>query len=72
MSPNMKDLTYNQLEWWGNEYLRLRYALPKEVNFLKFLEHRNDYKAHAEKKLRDWANNQRIGPMAQHSPIILN
>jgi hypothetical protein len=68
----MDDLTYDQLEWWGQEYRRLRHALPKGITFACFLEHRESYKQHAEIKLRDWRENPRIGPMAEHTPIIIN
>jgi len=67
-------MNYSQadIEYWGEEYLRLRHALPDTTTFQVFLVAPQHYKRYAENRIRDWTQNPRIMPMAHHSPILLN
>ena len=67
-------MEYSQadIEYLGEEYLRLRHALPSGTTFRIFLQAPSYYQRYAENRLRDWTDNPRIMPMAQHSPILLN
>lgn len=63
-------LTYQKLEYWANEYRRLRYALPRGTRFIDFLNLRDRYVQYAKKRLRDWSANQRLA--LGRVPIFLN
>ena len=67
-------MNYSQadIEYWGDEYLRLRHALPPSTTFQIFLQSPSAYQRYAENRIRDWGDNPRIMPMAHHSPILLN
>lgn len=68
----MEDLTHDEIEHWAKEYRRLRYGLPRGTTFAHFIMAPHHYTSYAEGQLQDWSENTRIGPIAQHSPIILN
>lgn len=67
-------MEYSQadIEYWGEEYLRLRHALPSGTTFRIFLQAPSYYQRYAENRIRDWADNPRIMLMGHHSPILLN
>lgn len=68
----MDDLSDAQLEYWGEEYRRLQYALPPGTTFAIFLVAPKHYRQFALNQLRDWHDNPRAMRLAHYSPICLN
>jgi len=68
----MQYLTDKDIEYWAEEYRRLRYALPRGTTFELFLIAPNYYRRYAENRLRDWHDNPRVMPIAHHRELSLN
>ena len=68
----MQYLTNKDIEYWAEEYRRLRHALPCGTTFEIFLLAPTYYRSYAHNRLRDWHDNPRILPMANHEPLSLN
>lgn len=65
-------LTNDQLHKWGEEYRRLRHALPPGTTFEIYVYARDFYRRYAHNRLRDWHQNPRVMPLAGYRDIILN
>jgi hypothetical protein len=66
----MDDLSHTDIEYWGNEYLRLRRALPAGTTFAAFLKKRRVARCYAEKEIGRWRENPRFGRMTGHYIVL--
>lgn len=68
----MDDLTNDQIEYWAEEFRRLRYGLPPGTTFEIFLVAPKHYRRHALNRVKDWSENPRVMPLAHHSVLCIN